>query len=171
MNKTNIKDLESEARRILEIAKAALQKDGMLAPKVCYYKADHPTIVHNLRLNTMGEKTLERKRVKAAILTAKPDMVLVISDIWVKSVAKSSPEEVEKSMQEGIAEAPDRTEAIMVSGGCLDGQLMILQPYTRQGDTIVFGEMMIEFGHIENEFFGNSWEQLAQQEGKGQVFH
>lgn len=168
-------DLDEQMKVYLDLAKGFLEKGQEVATVAVFIKYGCKPYVKQLE---MSPELAERNHamVQAVILNTPVDAVCVISDAW---MAHPTKEDRKKDYKRGwVEQQPNRTEALIVVGGSVeDGTKGLIQPYTRKGKKIKYGEIL-EQGTLESAFFDNAWEirrqravKKAEQEVEGATVH
>lgn len=168
-------DLNEQMKVYLDFAKGFLEKGWEVATVAIFVKYGCEPYVKQLE---MSPELAERNHamVQAVILNTPVDAVFVISDAW---MAQPTKEDLKKGYKRGWAEKqPNRTEALIIIGGSVeDGIKGLIQPYTRKGKKIKYGEIL-EQGTLESAFFDDAWEirrqkavKKAEREAEGATVH
>lgn len=145
--------LRSLMENVLKTAREDISKHGDATPMVFFYKGGNM----NYHPIDVGKgKSLTKKAIQLYIRIEKPDAAIVLSEIWYVE----RPIEV-KDNPPLPSEQPDRKEAIMVLGGCVECQEVLLVPFTRLETSVRFQDPVKQDGSttMESDFFGDAWEQ------------
>jgi len=149
-------NLREEMKRCLEHAKKLLLQGKPVHPVVMFYRLGHETKIFTLDMSLKGASR-SHKLVQAGIHQRRPDSVIIVSDAWATTRLKSdlAPGEYKRGWVEN---QPDKTEALMVTGGSVEtGVLSMILPYHRDNGVVVF-EALDEFTSGTTAFFGDAWE-------------
>lgn len=144
--------LTEKAMSIMRIAKQDLKKDGFLVPAT-FLLCDNKNFVVPGVFHDTHEKEAYYNVIREMIIELNALGTIFISEIWVGG----------KDSHLTPAQDPNRREALLLTASMPSCCLQIVQPYSRLGEKILFGdEMMFELeegqGTAHSKTFVEVWD-------------
>ncbi len=149
-NKTNVewcnmdlKELESIAEGALDHAKTLLVSKGNVMPVAFLFcPSSGGEIRWDVQVLPMPftddqEKSFYREILKRLSIQFEAVAVIMVMEAWFATRPIGS------EIPDAVRDLPDRQEALMVSGRTAESSLMLMQPFRREGEKIVFEKQTV----------------------------
>ncbi|MGB6065720.1 MAG: hypothetical protein WBG50_13005 [Desulfomonilaceae bacterium] len=154
--------LKAVAMTVMSIAKENLQKDGHLDACGLIFTTSGLAKTIEFKFKGIKQKRKIQANFKFEVMKQGGVAVIVVMETWF-----ASRPDMPSDLTASLAEYPRRKEAIVIEGSSLTGtSVLMIQPFHREGSTIVFDELVIPDGTLswESEWTSGLWDHIT--EGK-----
>ena len=152
--------LKTVAKTAMRIAKDNLLKDSSLQPCGLIFTTSGLAKTVEFKFKGLKDKRRVQANFRFEVMKQGGVAVIVVMETWF-----ASRPDMPSDLTTSLAEYPKRKEAIVIEGSSLTGtQVLMIQPFHREGSAILFDELVIPDGAFswESEWTSGLWDHVTE---------